>query len=71
MDLAHQVKPGATTPQELTNLAKGIWFLLLSQSITIIGEYFPGSLNMNPDHVSCHFQDRNNWLLCKETFQKI
>ena len=32
---------------------------------------FAGVSQHKADHVSRHFQDRSEWLLCSETFQKI
>ena len=69
--LTYLVKMGGTTNHELTNLAKEIWYFLQSKVITVTAKYLPESLNMKADHASSHFQDRNKWLLCMETFQKI
>ena len=58
-------------PRTYKSFKEEIWYFLLLKAITSTAEYLQGSVNMKTDHASCHFQDRSEWLLCRETFQKI
>ena len=63
-------KVGTTSPP-LCNLAKQAWEWCMSQNITLVANHLPGYLNTTADRESRTLQDRWDWQIHPNIFQRI
>ena len=69
--LKYLLKMGGTKSAQMVDISKEIWEYLLSNGITITGEYLPSPLNVEADWESRNVQDNSEWKLSPKVFQRI
>ena len=68
--LSYLVKMRGTHNKDLLGLSQKICVYLQSKKITITAEYLPGHLNVTAEWEFRNFQDKTDWKLSLEVFEK-